>query len=427
MLLLIIDFTLNNKFSALLSIACILIAIAFFVFLHEYKEQVSYYVLHKRNRGHFAFLLLYMASILILAKHSTLSVGFLLILFVLNVLYCVLCIVGIKNPLGLAGIKFKQYQKIIDAGLALESRDFFESKHWYLIDSIDKVRFVQLQARYYAAVGKNKEGFYGITSISDKLLYKKEQEDFLRIKAQFLYEMGDFAALREVLCLLESDKYRSQDPSLWAMKALIEEQRGDLDAAFSMMEMSKAKLEGIDASHELKARVLNDFGRIQLMRGNRTEAYHYYKQAFREIISDTRIYSRLLHALASNVIVNATLIEPKAACYYLNEYKENLDMISVDNLIQYNNCEITYYRQIGDTKKEFQAIKDGYYKLAFKLNPETKALFQASTFRMVMNGRFRYNWFVPEIENSIDSYFTLPLKEKLAVFKEFTGILQLKQ
>ncbi len=99
-------------------------------------------------------------------------------------------------------------------------------------------------------------------------------------------------------------------------------------------------------------------------------------------------------------------------------------MTSADNLIQYNNCEITYYRQIGDAKKEFNITKDGYYKLATKLDSETKALFQASTFRMVMNGRFQYNWFVSEIEGSIDSYFTLPLKEKLAVFKEFTGILQ---
>ena len=144
--------------------------------------------------------------------------------------------------------------------------------------------------------------------VSDKLLYKKEQEDFLGEKARFLYEMGDLAALKEVLYLLESDMYKSQDPSLWGMRALIEEQRGNLDAAFSMMETSKAKLDRIDASHELRARALNDFGRIQLMRGNRTEAYHYYKQAFKEIISDTSIYSRLLHPIASNVIINATLI-----------------------------------------------------------------------------------------------------------------------
>ncbi len=99
-------------------------------------------------------------------------------------------------------------------------------------------------------------------------------------------------------------------------------------------------------------------------------------------------------------------------------------MTSVDNLIQYNNCEITYYRQIRDAKNEFKAIKDGYYKLVFKLDPESKALFQASTFRMVMNGEFQYDWFMQEIESSMDSYFKLPKKEKLAVFKEFTGILE---
>ncbi len=215
---------------------------AFFVLIHEYKKQVFYYVFHRRNRGHVTSFLLYTASILILARYSTLPVGYLQILFVLNAIYCVLCIIGIKKPLGLAGIKLKQYQQRIDAGLAQESKEFFESNHWYLIDSIDKVRFAQLQSKYYAAVGKNIEGFYSITSISDKLLYKKEQEDFLEEKARFLYKMGDLVALKEVISLLEGDEYKSQNPSLWAMKALIQEERGDLDAAFSMMETSKAKL-----------------------------------------------------------------------------------------------------------------------------------------------------------------------------------------
>lgn len=426
-LLLIIDFIVNNKLGALLPIAIVLIIVAFFVLLHEHKERALSYFLHRRNRGHFAFFLLYTASVLILVKYSTLSTDVLLILFTLNAIYFVLCSIGIKKPLGLAGIKLKQYKKRLDEGFALESKDFFETKHWYLIDSIDKVHFAQLQSRYYAAVGKSKEGFYSLSNISDRLLYKEEQKNFLEGKALFLYEMGDFVALKEVLDLLESDKYKSQSPGLWAMKALIEEQSGDLDAAFLMMETARSKLERIDASYEMKARVLNDFGRIQLMRGNKTEAYYYYKQAFREITSGTRIYSRILHVLASNVIANAAFIEPQAVRYYLNEYKKHLDMTSVDNLIQYNNCEIAYYRQIGDAKNEFNSIKGGYYRLASKLNPETKALFQASTFRMVMNGRFQYNWLVSGIESSVDSYFILPLKERLAVFKEFTGILQQKE
>lgn len=420
----IIDFIVDNKFGTLLSVAIVLIVMAFFVLLHEYKGQIFYYIFHRRNRGYFTFSLMYTASILILAEYTTLSIHYLLILSILNAFYYILCIIGIKKPVGLAGIKLKHYQKKIDAGYALESRDFFESKHWYLIDYIDKIRFFRLQSQYYAAVGKNKEGFYGITSVSDKLLYKKEQEDFLGEKARLLYEMGDLAALKEVLCLLESDLYKSQDPSLWGMKALIEEQHGDLDAAFSMMETSKAKLDRIDASHEQRASVLNDFGRIQLMRGNKTEAYHYYKQAFKELTIDTSINSHLLHLLALNVIANATLIDPNAVQYYFNEYKNHLDMTSVDNLIQYNNCEIIYYRQIRNAKNEFKAIKDGYYNLVFKLDSKSKALFQASTFRMVMNGKFKYDWFVPEIESSMDSYFTLPQKEKLAVFKEFSGILE---
>jgi tetratricopeptide (TPR) repeat protein len=423
-LLSIINFIGDGNSNVFMSIAIVLIIAAIFVPFYEYKEQAFYYVSHRRNRIYFALFLIFTASILIMAECPKLPVNALWVLSILNVVFLVLCIIRINKPLGLAGIKLKQYKKRIYAGFALESKEFFESRPWYLMDAIDKIRFAQLRAQYYSAIGKNIEGFYSLPNIRDGLLYKKEQESVLERKALFLYIMGDFVALKGVLDLLEGDEYKYQNPGIWAMKALIEEQRGDLDAAFSLMETAKSKLERMDAPHQLKARVLNDFGRVQFMRGNMTEAYHYYKQAFKEVISDVDIYARILHTIASNLIALAAIIEPRTVHYYMNEYEKHLDMDSLDNQIQYSNCEIAYYRQMGDTKKEFDLIKERYYKISSKLDSARKAEFQAVTFRKLMDRRFQYQWFVPEIESSIDSYFILPLKEKLAVFKEFTEILQ---
>lgn len=238
----IIEFMQDKELGLLLSIAVILIGMSFILLSHEYKEPTLYYIFHKRNRGYLIFSLLYMAAILLLVKFETLSTSSVIILFTLNVLYFALCIVGIKKPIGLAGFKLKQYENKLATGGIFESKNFFESNHWYLIDSIDKVRFAQLQSRYYAVIEKNKESFDSLHSISHNLLYKNEQQYFLVEKAYLLFKMGDFSALKEILYLLESDSYQSQDPRIWQMKSLIEEERGNLDGALSFMEISKAKL-----------------------------------------------------------------------------------------------------------------------------------------------------------------------------------------
>lgn len=168
----IIEFMQDEEFGILLSFAIILIGMSFILLSHEYKEPTLYYIFHKRNRGYLTFLLLYMAAILLLVKFETLSTSSVIILFTLNVLYFTLCIVGIKKPIGLAGFKLKQYENKLATGDIFESKNFFESNHWYLIDSIDKVRFAQLQSRYYAVIEKNKESFDSLHSISHNLLYK---------------------------------------------------------------------------------------------------------------------------------------------------------------------------------------------------------------------------------------------------------------
>ena len=420
----IIEFMQDKELGLLLSIAVILIGMSFILLSHEYKEPTLYYIFHKRNRGYLIFSLLYMAAILLLVKFETLSTSSVIILFTLNVLYFALCIVGIKKPIGLAGFKLKQYENKLATGGIFESKNFFESNHWYLIDSIDKVRFAQLQSRYYAVIEKNKESFDSLHSISHNLLYKNEQQYFLVEKAYLLFKMGDFSALKEILYLLESDSYQSQDPRIWQMKSLIEEERGNLDGALSFMEISKAKLNRDESTREVKVSILNDFGRIQLMRGNKSEAYHYYKQSFKELIKDAKVSPQLLHPIASNVIAMAILMDLNSVQYYFKEYRKHLDMTIPENLVAYKNCEIIYYRQIRDTQNEFKKIKEGYEELAFRLDPVRRALFQVSTFRMIMNGKFQYEWLIPEIESSLETYFELPPREKLTVFKEFIGILE---
>lgn len=50
------------------------------------------------------------------------------------------------------------------------------------------------------------------------------------------------------------------------------------------------------------------------------------------------------------------------------------------------------------------------------------AAFCASTFRMLMNGKFVYDWFDACVETDREYYMLLSTMERLAVFNEYMGI-----
>lgn len=110
---------------------------------------------------------------------------------------------------------------------------------------------------------------------------------------------------------------------------------------------------------------------------------------------------------------------------YINEYRGLITSDSMDNLIEFNNCLVNYYRQINDKESAYKCIKNGYYQIIDKIKTDKqKALFQVSTFRMLMNGKFVHDWFDKEIEKSYKSYKQLQPREKLIVAKEFMGFFQ---
>lgn len=78
-------------------------------------------------------------------------------------------------------------------------------------------------------------------------------------------------------------------------------------------------------------------------------------------------------------------------------------------------------------KKVYDLIKSGYYELINKLDEVQKALYQASTFRMLMNGEYVHDWLDKEIDKSYENYSSLPIPERIMVYKEFAGVFQQQQ
>ena len=310
----------------------------------------------------------------------------------------------------------------MNLGGVTENISFFEKQHWYINEITEKIDYAKLKASYYASIGEKKKALDCISGIPEDWLYEEEIIEFHVIKAMMLWGMGAFSTA----CELVSDEKYNGEPMVWMLRSLVVENSGDLNKAFEYVLKAKSICESGKVDVTDKIQIYCNFGRIQLMRGNRSEAVKYFNDAYHIIKNNPPIRVELLHIVMQNLVMNKAIVERDHSSVekILDEYKQLIEKESISNFIEYQNCLIGYYRQTGKIEKVYRCIKDGYFDLVGKLDDNAKVLFQASTFRMLMNGRFVHDWFDKEVEKSYQSYNELPLQTKLMVYREYSGILQ---
>lgn len=418
----IYDFIVHSESGVLAAIAIIFVGIAVAMCVAVYGKKVMYYVLHKRNRWYFVLFFLYAAVIFFSSHYHILPRWWLFLLMAGDCIYGLLCIITIKYPVGYASYILKKYKRELELGLISENISFFEKDHWYISEITEKIAYARLKACYYSAIGNKKKALDCISGISEDLLYEEEITEITVEKAMMLWELGAFSTACE---LIDGEKY-DEVPMVWIVRSLVMENRGDLNQAYEYVLKAKSLCESGKGDIEDKISMYSNFGRIQLMRGNRMEAVKYFNAAYNILKEMKHVRMEMLHVIMENLIINKTIMEGGGVSIerIIDDYRELITKESISNFIEFNNCLIGYYRQIGDSEKVFQCIREGYFELVHKLDVGAEALFQASTFRMIMNGRFVYDWFDGEVEKSYKSYGSLPLLTKIAVYREYYGIFQ---
>lgn len=387
-----------------------------------FKEHFLSRIRHKRNRRYFVFGLLYLLADVIIYDIDIISIKTAILLACADLLYLAYCVWTISHCSPIAAYYIKTYERFLDEGLTSEHIGYFEKQHRYICESIDKIRYARLKARYYADLGQMIAAYKAADEIHRDALYEKESRDLETIKAVFLWQMGDLSAASK---LLEDDKYNN-DPIKHMLASFVLEFSGDLDGAYEKMREAKDMCTGQSVSPECHMRILQNFGRIQRLRGNLTEAVQYMHRANKKLEKMANPRADLQRNIKEALIFNEALAQGNAQCVekLLAEYRKQIPADSIGNLIAYNNCCIEVYRQFGDKKKVYERIKSGYYELIGKLDDKQKALYQASTFSMLMNGEYVHDWLDAEIAQTYNSYGKLPLPERIAVYKNFAGIFQ---
>lgn len=305
--------------------------------------------MHKRNHWYFIFGLQYLVATILLHKVNWISLGAACILAIADCFYISYCVFTIDHCSPITAHYIHKYEKLLDDGLAAKNIKYFAKKHWYICEDTDKIAFTRLKTRYYADLGQMNVAYKAVDGIKVDALYKSEAQDFETIKAMLLWHMGDFSAVAK---LLENDKHDT-NPVKHMLSSFIFEFSRNLDDAYEKMKEAKDLCAAHSVRQEYHMQILENFGRIQRLRGNLTEAVQYMHQANKMLEQMKNPRADLQRNTKEELIFNEALARGNDPYVQelLDKYKGQIPVHSIGNLISYNNCCMEVYRQFGDKKR----------------------------------------------------------------------------
>ena len=412
-----------DNISALLVAVALIIAVI--IGITEYKSKLWEYITNRRNKWWFAYAAVMFAAILFFRGRSWLTGCRLIGVSTLWVLYVAACYFSLKPKqfTDCADPILKRYAKKLGDGRSIEYIYFFRKPHWYFWTAEDKLEYQMLSVSYFADVKEFSNAYQALEKIKDKWLYEEEKETIKLQRAMLLTQMGSMKAAYQILG--DPDKNESGDPMVWFAYSFIFENAGDIDKALIYAEKSRDIVEsGYKAPDFVTAEIYNNYSRVAIFKGNRPEALRYLNIAWNKVKGSKDM--RTVHIIASNRIAQMAMAgKSRAECEAaLKEYKDLIPNDSFMNKVDYNNCEIGYYRQIKDSKRENELIKSGFKDVIDYLDPTQRTVYISSTFCMLMNGHFDRKWFDEYVRSDSKEYDELPLMDKLAVFKNYIGFFQ---
>ncbi len=398
-----------------LALACV------FVFRSVLKN-IAKDICHKRNRVHFMFGFLYLIVVLMLNQLLLISLKMTVVFVVIGLFYLFYRIRILNSCSPIAAWYIHKYKEYRADGLSAEHIDYFKKEHWYYIETIDKIEYARLKSSYYDDLGLLGKAYDAANEIPNDLMYESELVDFATMKAMLLWHMGDFSA---ALKLMEDEKHNT-NPIKYMLTAFAFEATGDMDAAYEKVREAKDLCVTKGISPEYEMQIWSNLGRIQCIRGNLSEGIHYMQQANKMLEELEKPNADLQRNIKEPLIVHEAVARGNDSyvIQLLDNYKKQIPAESMANMISYNNLCVEVYRQFGDKKKVFELIVNGYFELSGKLDRTQRAMYQASTFRMLMNGMYVHDWLDDEIARNYEGYENLPVQERVTVYKEFASLFQ---
>lgn len=279
-----------------------------------------------------------------------------------------------------------------------------------------------LNAKIYLIRGNIRKAYEILRDCDERILFEKEKDLLTVKKAGVLAQLGNYkgaATLTSGLKNVEGDLALQRA----IVDALCQEVRGELATSSETLLSALASNTTETATNEFIPKIYNNLGRIRKIEGNITEALLYYEKAAKSAVEMGD--KHLIHVSFQNLILSYAL-EKKfdEAEKWVEKYHVKIDENNVTDLLEFDNLMLDYFRQKGDKAKLLSAIEQGHYLLYPKITEQQKLVYDICELRIRWNSQLLKPSYVAHIEQQLDKYLLLDLKERYQTLKEIHIVLE---
>ena len=351
------------------------------------------------------------------------NITFIIIFFLWAVMLFLMCL-SLKMILWPCSSVFNKIGIHVRAGEDEIAENMLSRYRWFCVDPLMRFKWYCLHANAQSIKGGPREAFEILHGFNENLLFEYEKDSLTITKSGYLLQLGNYKG-----AIASISKLKNVDGDLVLQRANImsvcQEVRGELSASSDILISALTSTENM-TSKSLPI-IFNNLGRIRKFEGNNTEAFLYYEKAANAAVKMGK--KHLVHITYQNLILSYALDEKyEKAEAWIDNYRSQIDNANVNDLQEFVNLMLGYYRQKCDKEKILSTIEIGRSVLYPKLTDRQKIIYDICELRIRWNSQLLRPSFLAHIEQQLDKYLILNLTERYNSLKEINIVLrQLKE
>jgi tetratricopeptide (TPR) repeat protein len=225
----------------------------------------------------------------------------------------------------------------------------------YFLDPVERYSYYLTQAAIASAKNDDRRSIELLNKIDVKTLNSAEKTRLELLRARYFTRLGDHKKALQIIEHL-SDPSDEYSPQISLIRAVSAEFEGDLtrssEILFDAIESASDRLKNADYFC-----VLNNYGRIQKIIKNETESLTHYRKALK--LAKDLNEKHLMHVAYQNVIPSLVSAHRQdEARQFISKYRSIVDFANPDDLVEYYNFLIEFYREANNRNKLFETIDE---------------------------------------------------------------------
>ena len=316
---------------------------------------------------------------------------------------------------------FSKIESQINAGEDAVAEKTLSRYHWLCcVDPLIRYEWNLLNAKIYSVRGNTRKAYEILCDCDEQTLFEKENDLLTLKKVGCLDQLGNYkgvGALTSRIKNVEGDLVLQRA----MVDALCQEARGDLVAASETLLSALSTTESM--ASEYMPKIYNNLGRIRKMEKNTTDTLLYYEKAAKSAAEMGN--KHLIHVSFQNLILSYALGKKFVkAEKWIEKYHAKIDETNATDMLEFDNLMLDYFRQKGDKAKLLSIIEQGRSLLYSKITEQQKLVYDTSELRIRWNLQLLRPSYLAHIEQQLDKYLLLDLKERYHALKEIHIVLE---